>query len=647
MIINKELRKEVILLAKYIDWVKKNTEMTLTIVSGILIIIGFVFQYQGVQIQGTALEVPTFITAFIIGGYFSFLNAYDDLFRERKLSVDILMILAAVGASIIGYWMEGALLIFIFSLAESLEAMSLAKTSEAITELMKVTPEIARKYEGNGSIVEVNTKDLKVGDQLQVRKGEAIPIDGQLESGLAVINEASITGEPLAVTKNKGAEIIGGTINEEAAFDMIVTVEDKDTLFSKIIRMVEEAQDSPSKTDSKIQQIEDRYVKIVLFTVPIFIIAMPLIFGWAWEESFYRGMVLLTVASPCALVASVAPANLSTISRAAKNGILFKGGDVIDRTMDLQAIIFDKTGTLTEGRPEIVGSMYHNDSEKHLIDQLVVSAESSSTHPIAAAFIRDFPKVEVIDLKNLEDITGKGFAFEYMGDHWRVGNRKFTLKEENQIVITAEENKNILEKEAQGNTVIFVSKNGNFQASYALADQLKPNAKKTIELLHELDIQTVMLTGDEKRTANHLAKNLGIDDVRANLLPEDKALIIKELQDTYGSVAMVGDGINDAPALATAEVGFALGSGTDVAMEAADIVLLKDDLLQIPFSLEISKKTHSIVMQNIIFSISVIILLIISNLFQVISLPLGVIGHEGSTILVILNSLRLLGLRKK
>lgn len=632
----------VILLNTLTNWIKKNTEMTLTIISGILIVLGFIFQYQNLTFQNIGLEVPTFITAFIIGGYFSFLSAYDDLFREKKLSVDILMILAAIGASIIGYWMEGALLIFIFSLAESLEAMSLAKTSEAITELMKVTPDIARKYDKDGSIIEVNTSDLKIGDRLQVRKGESIPIDGQLESEVAVINEASITGEPLAVTKYTGAEIIGGTINEEAAFDMLVTVEDKDTLFSKIIRMVEEAQDSPSKTDSKIQQIEDTYVKIVLLAVPIFIVLMPLVFNWPWEESFYRGMVLLTVASPCALVASVAPANLSTISRAAKNGILFKGGDIIDRTTDIQAVIFDKTGTLTEGKPEIVESMYHDDSQKELIDQLVVSAESSSTHPIAAAFLKAYPQSKIIDLDELEDITGKGFKFNYDGNRWRVGNRKFVLQEDNQIAISAEENKKVLHKESQGNTVIFVSKNGQFQASYALADQLKPNAKETIEGLHALNIQTVMLTGDEERTAQHIAEVLGIDDVRANLLPEDKAVIIKELQETYGSVAMVGDGINDAPALATAEVGFALGSGTDVAMETADVVLLKDDLLQIPFALEISKKTQSIVMQNIIFSISVIVLLIISNLFQMISLPIGVIGHEGSTILVILNSLRLL-----
>ena len=627
-------------MSTYIDWIKRNVEMTMTIISGILIIAGFILMNQGSE-----LDVPTFIIAFMIGGYHSFLNAYDDLFNEKKLTVDILMILAAIGASIIGYWMEGALLIFIFSLAESLEAMSLAKTSEAITELMKVTPDVARKYESDGSIVEVDTISLKIGDRLQVRKGESVPIDGTLDSDAAVINEAAITGEPLAVVKHPGDEIIGGTINEEAAFDMTVTVEDKDTLFSKIIRMVEEAQDSPSKADSKIQQIEDTYVKIVLLSVPLFIIAMPLLLGWSWEESFYRGMVLLTVASPCALVASVAPANLSTISRSAKNGILFKGGDVIDRTTDVKAVIFDKTGTLTEGKPEIVGSTYHDDSEEELINQLVVSAEASSTHPIATAFLKAFPEVERVQLDNLQDITGKGFEFEYDQATWRVGNRKFTLEEDKQIAITAEENKDILQKEAEGKTVIFVSKNGIFQASYSLADQLKVNAKKTIDLLHEMNIKTIMLTGDEERTANHIADEIGIDDVRANLLPQDKASIIKEFQEKYGSVAMVGDGINDAPALATADVGFALGSGTDVAMETADVVLLQDDLLQIPFSLGISNKTGSIVMQNIIFSITVIVLLIISNLFQIIDLPLGVIGHEGSTILVILNSLRLLRYR--
>ena len=241
---------------------------------------------------------------------------------------------------------------------------------------------------------------------------------------------------------------------------------------------------------------------------------------------------------------------------------------------------------------------------------------------------------------------GKGYEFKYEGATWRIGNRPFDLNEDRKSAILEAENERILQNESQGKTVIFVSKEGQFQAFYALADQLKPDAKHTIQLLHDLDVQTVMLTGDEARTAHYIAEEIGIDDVRSNLLPQDKASIIKELQETYGSIAMVGDGINDAPALATSNVGFALGSGTDVAMETADIVLIQDDLEQIPFSLAISKQTRRLVMQNIIFSISVIVLLIISNLLQTINLPLGVIGHEGSTILVILNSLRLLRYRK-
>lgn len=621
--------------------IKKNIEISLTIISGILIAIGFILNYHD-----SLLAVPIFIISFIIGGYFSILSAYDELVHKKKLSVDLLMILAATGASIIGFWMEGALLIFIFSLAESLEAMSMEKTSEAITELMKLTPDIARKYTENGAIEEVHTKELKIGDYLQVRKGESIPIDGELRSKIALINEASITGEPLPVVKNKGDEVIGGTINQESSFDMVVTVENKDTLSSKIINMVEEAQHSHSKTDNKIKKIEDTYVKIVLIAVPIFIIAMPMLLGWTWGESFYRGMVLLTVASPCALVASVSPANLSTISRSAKNGILFKGGDIIDGMKDVKAVVFDKTGTLSKGKPEITNSMYHKDSDSKLIDRLVVSAESKSTHPIALAFLKAFPELEPIELDNLEDITGKGFKFEYDGGFWRLGNRKFALDEKDGLSISPEENENILSKESEGKTVIFISKDNVYQASYALADQLKESVKETINQIHDMNIKTVMLTGDEERTANHIAKKLGIDNVRANLLPQDKAAIIKDLQDFYGSIAMVGDGINDAPALATADVGIALGSGTDVAMETSDIVLLKDDLLQIPFSLRIAKKTQRIIMQNITFSIGIIILLIISNLLQMINLPLGVIGHEGSTILVILNSLRLLRFKK-
>lgn len=302
-------------------WIKDNKEMTLTIISGLFIILGLIL----------SLSLPdwawlAYALAMASGGYYSAKQAGSDLFKDHELNVDVLMILAALGAASIGHWSEGALLIFIFSLAESLEERAMARSQEAIAALMKMTPELARRYTSSGDIEEVPTADLQIGDRIQVRKGEAIPIDGELKSDIAIINEAAITGESLPVTKKQGESLIGGTINEEHTFDMWVTHLSQDTLFSKIVRMVDEAQANPSQTDTFIQNLENTYVKVVLVAVPLFIVLAPWLFAWTWSESFYRGMVLLTVASPCALVASAAPANLSAISRAAKEEILFKGG---------------------------------------------------------------------------------------------------------------------------------------------------------------------------------------------------------------------------------------------------------------------------------------------------------------------------------
>lgn len=582
------------------SWVKENKEMTLTIISGLLIIIGFILKYS----QTNDTSVPIFILAFLIGGYNSAKNAYLELVQDYHLSVDVLMILAAVGACIIGYWTEGALLIFIFSLSESLEVMAMAKSRDTITKLMKMTPDTARKYNNDGQIIEVPTNELKIGDKVQVRKGESVPIDGKLLSKHAVINEASITGEPVPVTKETGDDVIGATINEEETFDMEVSVENEDTLFSKIIKMVEEAQNSPSKTDSFIKGIEDNYVKIVLIAVPLFIILAPSIFGWTLSEAFYRGMVLLTVASPCALVASAAPTNLSAISRAAKKEIIFKGADTVEQLTDLKAIIFDKTGTLTIGKPEVHEVFYEEAADRQAVNQVIKAAENGSTHPIATAILDHLEDTPLIQLDDVKDITGKGLEVQAFNQSWKIGSRNFVID-------------NLTEKIGQ--------------ESLAKIDEL-----------HKLGIQTVMLTGDQEKTAKYIAKELGIDEVRANLLPQDKVSHVKELQEKYNSVAMVGDGINDAPALATANVGISMGSGTDIAMETSDIVLIKDSLDQLPFAIGLSHKMHQITKQNIIFSLSVIVLLIISNLFQAINLPIGVVGHEGSTILVILNGLRML-----
>lgn len=586
----------------------------------------------------------TFITAFLIGGYYSAKSGLIELFRDKHLNVDVLMILAAIGASLIGYWMEAALLIFIFSLAGSMEVMARERSRNAISELMNLTPEEARRYKSNGEIEVVPTKELKIGDVLQVPRGATIPIDGILTTDFGVINEASVTGESVPVEKNSGAEVIGGTINAGELIDIEVTVEDEDTLFSKIIRLVDEAQSQPSKTASFIEGIEDTYVKAVLIGVPLFILAVYFLLGWSMEESFYRGMVLLTVASPCALVASATPATLSAISRAAKKGMVFKGGEAIDNVNQLKAIIFDKTGTLTVGKPEVVDAAYANEYEKDKVDEVVKAAEFGSTHPIASAILRHLHETPKIEVDNIADITGKGFEITHEGDIWKIGKRTYATEGAslNQEISNRTE---ILEQ--QGNTVIFVSRNDEVLAYYSLEDRLKPESRMAIERLNGMGIQTIMVSGDNQRTAEYIAAKVGIKEVHANHMPDEKTERLEELREKYGAIGMVGDGINDAPALALADVGFAMGSGTDIAMETADVVLVQDDLKQIPFALGLSRKMKNIIIFNIVFALAVVVLLILANIFQVINLPMGVLGHEGSTILVILNGLRLLNYKDR
>ncbi|MFZ2483806.1 MAG: heavy metal translocating P-type ATPase, partial [Streptococcus parauberis] len=500
-----------------------------------------------------------------------------------------------------------------------------------------LTPDTARRYNVQNEIVEVETKDLHIGDKLQVRKGESVPIDGELISQFGQFDESMVTGEPITVDKERGQALIGGTINEGQTIDMLVTVENEDTLFAKIVNLVESAQTQKSKTATFIENLEDGYVKFVLLLVPFFILFCHFVLGWEWLTAFYRGMILLTVASPCALVASSSPASLSAISRAARKGLIIKGGDIIDNMGDIRAVVMDKTGTLTQGKPSVVDSHYEGD--KATIDSIVKTAEEASTHPISKAlqdFTQDSPR---LTLEGSHEISGKGFVFNYQGQEWRIGKKTFILEVVEHINHLEVE---IEKLEGQGKTLVYVSKGTELVAYYALLDDIKEESRQAIKMLHDMRIKTVMLTGDQEKTAAYVAEKLGIDDVVANCMPQDKVTRIKEIKEKYGFVAMVGDGINDAPALAQADVSYAIGTGTDIAMESADSVIM-DDLTKIPFSIKLSRKMKGIVKTNIIFALSVITLLILANVFQVVTLPLGVVGHEGSTILVILNGMRLLG----
>ena len=611
--------------------------MIATTISGILIILGIVLQWQNFDTAAAII----FVLSFIIGGYKQAKEGFIDTVENKHLNVDILMVLAAVGASLIGYWMEGALLIFIFSLSGSLEEYATDKSTQAITALMNIVPEIAKRINPDGSIEDVAVKDLKVGDTLMVPKGASIPIDGTIASGLGLIDEAAISGESVPVEKTVGDDIFGSTINLSEALTMTVSKESKDTLFAKIIRMVEEAQKTPSKTASFINRIENTYVKIVLVFVPVMIAVFYFLLDWGWNESFYRGMVLLTVASPCALVASATPAVLSAISNAAKRGILFKGGIAIENFSAMDCIAFDKTGTLTEGKPVVTEANYLAGTDEKHIMSVVYALEHSSTHPIASALVQHLETKEYVknQMDSIQDLTGFGLAGEAFGSKWKIGKKTF--------VVTDELNEPSFVKEAfalqnEGKTVIYVSQDDKVVAYYALLDTPKSEAKDMIAFFKANGVHTIMITGDNEATGQTIGKQLGVDEIRANCLPEDKTKILKDLQSKYKLVGMVGDGVNDAPALANADIGIAMGEGTDIAMETADVVLMKSELDKLEYCYGLSKKLKKITMQNIIFSITVILILILSNLFQLINLPLGVVGHEGSTILVILNSLRLL-----
>lgn len=567
-----------------------------------------------------------FVLAIISGGWKQTFEGISELINERTLNVDLLMALAAIGACLIGNWFEGAMLTFIFCLSGALEEYATNKSTKEITALMNVAPNEALKICGDEHVT-VPVEELKLGDLVFVPKGQAIPIDGRMLNA-SLIDESTISGESVPVEKNIDDDAFSGTINLGQAFTLEVTKTSDNTLFAHILRLVEHAQNEQSATATFIEKIENVYVKIVLCAVPLMILFTHFLIGWSFSESFYRGMVLLVVASPCALVASATPATLAAISNGAKKGLLFKSGKTLEKLADLQVISFDKTGTLTQGKPRVTD--YESFFDDPIIPQLFFSMERQSTHPLAVAITTFFNNENTLELQ-VEEKAGFGLETKHMNQIWRLG--KPTEKQMHPLIERWHN---------EGKTVVVLSRNNQIAALLALIDLPKPHTKEVIEYFQEENIQTIMLTGDNFGAASYVAQEIGLNDFHSGCLPTDKTTLVKEQQKKYTINAMVGDGINDAPALATASIGIAMGEGTDVAMEVADMVLMKNDLTKLTYSHRLAKKMKRIIRQNIVFSLSVILLLIASNFLQFLTLPLGVIGHEGSTILVILNGLRLL-----
>jgi ATPase, P-type (transporting), HAD superfamily, subfamily IC/heavy metal translocating P-type ATPase len=589
----------------------------------------------------------SFMLAFIIGGHKQAIVGIKATYLEKKLNVELLMLFAAIGAAIINYWLEGAMLIFIFSLSGALEEYTLDKNERAIHSLIDLQPTFATKVLATGKYCEIAIEEVKIGDKLLVRAGENVPIDAIISAGTSSLNESTITGEYLPKDKTVGDHVFGGTINLSTPIIIEVSAQLDDTLIRKIVKMVETAQTNPSKLAQKIDKLEDHYVKIVLLAVLGMFLIPPLFLSWGWQESFYHALVLLVVASPCALVAAVTPAVLATISNGARNGVLVKGGVHLENLYRLQAVIFDKTGTLTMGQLSVTDIEIFPKERQTEILQAVIILEELSTHPLAKSIVQ-LEHTKGISLPhitptNVEDLTGLGITGTLFNHNWKIGKR--TLMDGKDVsgkVISLSEY-----CASTGKTIVYIQCDDEIVGFLALQDQLREGIGKTIQQLNNYGIETVMLTGDNTATATAIGNEVGIKQVIAECLPTDKVAHLKEIAKKYPNIAMVGDGINDAPALANATIGIAMGKGADIAIEAADIVLMQSDASKIIYAYELSKRLNRIVQQNIVFSLSIIIFLVILNFLQQINLPFGVIGHEGSTILVILNSLRLLKTGKK
>nr|WP_229750205.1 heavy metal translocating P-type ATPase [Paenibacillus nasutitermitis] len=621
------------------NWLKRNGEGAAALGSGVLIAAAW-----GLGDEFHLWSILIYCLAFAVGGYVKAKEGLHTLFVDRDLDVNLLMIVAAIGAASIGYWTEGAVLIFIFSLSGALETYTMDRSSRDISSLMGLKPESAVLItDGVETLVAI--EELTVGDIVLVKPGERIPSDGRVLEGSSAVNQSSITGESIPVDKEPNDEVYAGTLNGQGALFVEVSQPSESTLFAKIIRLVQEAQSEKPASQLFMERFERLYARIIISLTVFLIIVPPFVFHWSWNDAFYKAMVFLVVASPCALVASIMPAMLSAISSSARKGLLFKGGAHLENLGGIKAIAFDKTGTLTAGNPVVTDVYSYQGYDEAVILKIAASMESLSEHPLAQAIVLEAQSRE-LKLERPTDFqahTGWGIEAKWNGELWKIGKPAFL----DDCFRTPELSTLLDRLEREGKTVTIMHNSQGIAGVIALRDKIRSEAKHAVALLKELGVHVVMLTGDRMQTAQAIAKELDIDTVYADLLPEDKVSRIRELKQTYGNIAMVGDGINDAPALAIANVGIAMGAaGSDAALETADLVLMNDDTGLIAEAIVLGKRAKTIIKQNLIFAMSVIILLIITNFVKGVSLPLGVVGHEGSTILVILNGLRLLRQRK-
>jgi Zn2+/Cd2+-exporting ATPase len=628
-------------------------EPRLVLVTLLAIIASLIAENQGVP-SGVILALD--VLAYVAGGLYGARNAINSLLHERKVDVDMLMILAALGAASIGQWHEGAILLFLFSLSNVLQDYAIGRSRQAIKSLMKLYPNEAQ-VRRDGQIQVIPLAQIRAGEVILIQPGERIPVDGVVVDGRSAVDESPITGESMPVDKLPGAKVFAGTLNKQGALDVTASGAAHDTVLARVIKMVEEAQDSKAPTERFLEKFEQYYAIFILAAVALFIVVPPMFFNVDFAQNFYRAMVLMTVASPCALVISTPASFISAIASAARGGVLFKGGAYLEGLAGVKAVAFDKTGTLTSGKPALTDAIPAEGYDEAELLRIAAAAELRSEHPLAKAVVAAAQAHNIIipEPTEFESVMGRGVRAMVEGSEAYVGSPAYLLtpltpnpspsgrgEPETQTIAPLQPALAVAREtlEAQGKTVMLVRHGGAWVGMIALADQVRPEAKAVIERLHKAGVTVAMLTGDNDKVAQNVAAQLGVDKVYAGLMPEDKVAVIRDLEAKVGATAMVGDGVNDAPALATASIGMAMGAaGTDVAMETADLVLMGDKLELIPYAITLSKKARRVVWQNITFSLLVIVVLIISAFVISLPLPLGVLGHEGSTVIVVLNGL--------
>ena len=629
--------------AETASWYTRNRELLWSLAAGALLAIA----WGGARWAGLPPVAATvlYVASYAFGG-FDLVRHWFGALRKGSVTfdIDLLMLLAAIGAAVLGEWAEGAFLLFLFSLAHALEHYAMGRARQAIRSLAELAPATARLLQGDMT-VDVPVEQVATGQLVLVRPAERIPVDGVVRSGRSAVDQAPITGESVPVEKEAGAEVFAGTVNGDGALQIETTRAAGDRTLDRVVRLVEEAQTQKAPT----QQFTDRFERIfvpVVLVADLLLIVVPPAFGWwAWETSFYRGMALLVASSPCALALGTPAAVLAGIAQAARKGVLIKGGAHLENLGRVRAIALDKTGTLTVGRPEITDIMPSEGVDPGHLLAVAAAVERQSQHPLAQAVVRRAEEdgLALPDAGDLVSVTARGVRSTVAGEVVEIGGLR--LWEEDNVEVDGGVRRTVEELQRSGRSTIVVRHGERWLGTLGVADRPREGVSAVLNRLRAMGIgRLVMLTGDNKGVGEAIGREVGVDEVRADLLPEDKVAAIRALVEEFGEVAMIGDGVNDAPALAHATVGVAMGgAGTAVALETADVALMGDDLARLPFVMGLSRRARSVIRQNLYLSLGVIVVLVLATTTGLFGIGAAVLVHEGSTLVVIANALRLLG----